>query len=107
MTAHAAEARIIAVVRGLAFGCVSSYGVVAELAGLPRRARLVARVLAHQTDDSLPWHRVVRSNGQIAFPLGSTQNAEQKRRLQAEGHLIENNRIKGKSMLTLDEYLWG
>ena len=58
---------------------------VARRAGLPGRARLVARVLSENTDPKLPWHRVLRSDGRIAFPEGSKGFREQSQRLRAEG----------------------
>ena len=45
-------------------GRVVSYGQVADLAGLPGRARLVGKVL-RETDKVLPWHRVLGAAGTI------------------------------------------
>jgi len=67
-------------------GRVSTYGLVADRAGLPRRARLVGRVLsALPTGSAVPWHRVVAAGGRIAFPAGSRANREQRARLAREG----------------------
>ncbi len=66
-----AAARILAAVRAIAPGQVAGYGEVARRAGLPGRARLAARVLAGNDDPTLPWHRVLRADGRIAFPPGS------------------------------------
>ena len=62
-------AQIYAIVRRIPAGRVASYGQIAELAGLPRRARQVGRALrlAPATLE-LPWHRVLRADGSIAFP---------------------------------------
>ena len=47
-------------------GRVASYGDVAKMAGLPGYARYVGYLLKSvPTDTSLPWHRVVRSDGTI------------------------------------------
>ena len=55
-------------------GKVSSYGFVADLAGLPGRARLVGKVMQYAPDElKVPWYRILKSNGQLAFPVGSTQ----------------------------------
>jgi hypothetical protein len=43
---------------GVAAGEVVGYGELARRAGLPGRARLVARVLREAEGDALPWHRV-------------------------------------------------
>ncbi len=75
-------------------GRVASYGQIADLAGLPGRARLVARVL--KTADkqlALPWHRVLRSSGQIAFAPGSDEAMEQRARLLAEGVMVKGLRV--------------
>lgn len=75
-------------------GCVASYGEIAERAGLPRRARLVGRVL-READAALdlPWQRVLRSDGRIAFARGSRGFREQCRRLKGEGVDVINGRV--------------
>ncbi len=85
MTESDARSRILAAVRAIPTGQAASYGEVARRAGLPGRARLVARVLAQNEDPGLPWHRVLRADGRIAFPVDSANHAEQLRRLRAEG----------------------
>ena len=89
-----AAARILAAVRAIAPGQVAGYGEVARRAGLPGRARLAARVLAANEDPALPWHRVLRADGRIAFPEGSPGWREQCRRLSAEGVRVENGRVR-------------
>jgi methylated-DNA-protein-cysteine methyltransferase related protein len=77
---------ILDVVARVPRGKVTTYGVVAERAGWPRRARLVGQVLAKLPKGSrVPWHRVVAAGGRIAFPQGSEARAEQLRRLEKEG----------------------
>lgn len=46
-------------------GRVVSYGALAFLAGYPRAARQAGRAMS-QCPDSLPWHRVVHSDGSIS-----------------------------------------
>lgn len=102
--------RVLAVVRTIPRGAVLSYGEVALRAGLPGRARLVARVLASTTDPRLPWHRVVASGGRIALPEASEAGATQRRRLVAEGHRIRGDRLMGAVATPpsdLDVALWG
>ncbi len=76
-------------------GNVATYGQVADLAGLPGRARLVGRLLrttpAHL---NLPWHRVVRANGQIA--VAGTSAVTQKNMLIAEGVVVKANKVNIK-----------
>jgi methylated-DNA-protein-cysteine methyltransferase-like protein len=55
------------VVRRIPAGSVSTYGRVAELAGLPRAARQVGWALsALGFDDDVPWHRVINARGEIS-----------------------------------------
>ena len=76
-------------------GKVSSYGFIADLAGLPGRARMVGKVMQFAPDDmQLPWYRVIKSNGQLAFAEGSKQALEQQGLLQREGVLVFKNRVK-------------
>lgn len=102
-----AEARILAAIRDVPHGQVAGYGQVARRAGLPGRARLVARILARGSDDALPWHRVLRSDGRIAFPEGSRGYREQLRRLRAEGVDVERGRVRMAAAESLDAALWG
>lgn len=98
---------IVGVVRALARGEVVGYGEVARRAGLPGRARLVARILARHEGADLPWHRVLRSDGRIAFPAGSVEFDEQVQRLRAEGVRVERGRVQGQRVVaTLDEMIW-
>jgi methylated-DNA-protein-cysteine methyltransferase-like protein len=107
--AATADARILAAVRAIPHGRVAGYGEVARRAGLPGRARLAARVLAGNTDPGLPWHRVLRADGRIAFPEGSKGFREQVRRLRAEGVRVENGRVRMPegAGFDLDAEVWG
>jgi len=101
------QERIHAVIRALPAGSVCSYGAVAAKAGLPGCARLVARVLSQSDVPDLPWHRVLRASGQIAFPKDSPMFIEQSQRLRAEGIRVEAGRVKmPKRGLDLDALLW-
>jgi methylated-DNA-protein-cysteine methyltransferase-like protein len=92
---------VLAVVRAIPRGRVSTYGVVAERAGLPRRARLVGRVLSGlPAGSNLPWHRVVAAGGRIAFPAGSRACSEQRARLADEGVTTLRGRVD------MDRYGW-
>ena len=103
-----AAERILAAVRAIPRGQVAGYGEVARRAGLPGRARLAARVLSTNTDRTLPWHRVLRSDGRIAFPEGSEGFREQSRRLRGEGIDVRNGRVRmARRELDLDAEVWG
>jgi methylated-DNA-protein-cysteine methyltransferase-like protein len=102
-----ASARILATIRAIPRGEVAGYGEVARRAGLPGRARMVARLLSHNEDPTLPWHRVLRSDGRIAFPPDAPEFAEQSQRLRAEGVRVEAGRVRGvRAAATLDEQIW-
>lgn len=99
---------ILAVIRAIPRGQVVGYGEVARRAGLPGRARMVARLLSGNQDAGLPWHRVLRSDGRVAFPEGSRNWREQCRRLRDEGVVVEKGRVRGqRAVATLDEQVWG
>lgn len=103
----AARQRILDAIRAVPAGSVAGYGHIARRAGLPGRARLVARVLHDHGDPGLPWHRVVRSDGRIAFPEPSPGFLEQTRRLRAEGVAVVRGRVRMPADVPLDAVLWG
>lgn len=76
-------------------GNVASYGQIADLAGLPGRARLVGKAMGYAPKEmQVPWYRVLRSSGQISFPKGSEMAAKQKGLLQEEDVVVLNSRVK-------------
>ncbi len=107
----ARSAAILAAIRAVPRGQVAGYGEIARRAGLPGRARLVARLLADNQDPALPWHRVLRSDGRIAFAQGSRGFDEQCRRLRAEGVEVRDGRVRRGPRADdghdLDAALWG
>jgi methylated-DNA-protein-cysteine methyltransferase-like protein len=88
-------ARIVAVLKALPRGTVTSYGEVASAAGIPNGARAVVRVLhAMSRKEGLPWHRVIRADGRIALPRGEGFEL-QKALLEEEGVSVsEDGRVK-------------
>jgi methylated-DNA-protein-cysteine methyltransferase-like protein len=104
------HAAIRGVVARIPRGRVSSYGEIAARAGLPKRARLVGRVLGDAGPAAkLPWHRVLRADGRIAFPAGSRAFREQRARLIAEGVAVAKGRIDLQRhgwQRDVDEELW-
>lgn len=93
------------VVQLIPAGKVASYGQVADLAGLPGRARLAGKCLGYvpaqgYRGQPVPWHRVLRASGQIAFPLGSDTFEQQRAKLMDEGVVV-----KGRSV-SLKTYGW-
>jgi len=64
------------------------------MAGLGRQARYIGRALGKlPAGHSIPWFRVIRSDGQIAFPEGSDAYEIQVGRLKGEGVEVVNGRI--------------
>lgn len=75
-------------------GKVASYGQIAILAGYPRHSRYVGKVLRELPPDStLPWHRILRASGELAFPAGSPAFREQRERLAMEGVPVLGQRV--------------
>lgn len=84
--AHWEHDRIYATVQSIPGGRVATYGQVAEMAGLPRRWRLVGRALKSLPEDSaIPWHRVVDARGRISARGCPDAVAEQRMLLEVEG----------------------
>jgi methylated-DNA-protein-cysteine methyltransferase-like protein len=83
------ERELLAVVASLQEGQVVSYGWIAAEAGYPGRARAVGAALQCMTDDSVPWWRVVRTDGRIVSPNA----ARQRRLLAAEGVVVRDGRV--------------
>ena len=58
---------IYAIVQQIPYGQVATYGQVAELANLPRRARLVGYALFRVAPEmDIPWHRVINAKGEVS-----------------------------------------
>ncbi|MDP2561161.1 MGMT family protein [Psychrobium sp. 1_MG-2023] len=86
--------RILAVVKLIPFAHVASYGQVADLAGLPNRARLVSKALKVATDNSdIPWHRVVNSQGYVSIPKSEPAYQQQLNLLRDEGVELKGTKV--------------
>lgn len=88
---------IYLVIHQIPRGKVMTYGEVAKRAGLGRAARFVGTTLKNLPhDSSLPWHRVINSQGKISFPPTSESHRRQKRKLLSEGIIFKGERINLK-----------
>ena len=86
------QARIIAAIRKIPRGKVSTYGAVARAAGHPGAARQVVGVL--RSAFGLPWQRVLGAGGEIK--LRGDSAIEQRLRLEAEGVMFRGRRVNMK-----------
>jgi methylated-DNA-protein-cysteine methyltransferase-like protein len=80
--------RIVDVMMSLGEGEVTTYGDVADVAGYPRNARFVGRILA-TTDVEVPWWRVVAVDGR----LRAHDVRLQAQLLRAEGVAVRDGRV--------------
>jgi len=85
--------RILAAIRKIPRGKVSTYGAVARAAGYPGSARQVVGALHSST--GLPWHRVLGAGGEIK--LRGESALEQRFRLEAEGVRFRGRRVDMKA----------
>jgi len=90
------HARIVAAIKQVPRGKVSTYGSIARAAGYPGAARRVAWTL-HRSF-GLPWHRILGAGGQIK--LSGDSAIEQRLRLEAEGVVFRGRRVN----MLLHEY---
>src|SRR6266550_6117797 len=78
--------KIYRAVRRIPRGRVSTYGDVAERAGLEGSARQVGYALhALPSGSGIPWHRVVNARGEISLRNASDSHELQRKLLEAEG----------------------
>ena len=101
MTRNTFTDRAVTAIKNIPAGRVATYGQLAALAGNPRAARQVARLLhACSRLEGLPWHRVVNREGRIV--LSSAESRTQQRiLLEREG--IE---FDGAGAIDLERFLW-
>ena len=102
--------RIWETIADIPAGAVSSYGQIAEIAGIPRGARQVGYALRHSPKDmQLPWHRVLQASGKSAFDTNSQAYRRQRDRLADEGVAMTNGKVdmaRYRWQPELDELLW-
>ncbi len=85
--------RVFQAVAAVPEGTVATYGQIARMAGSPRAARAVGNLLRENRDPSLPCHRVVNGQGQMAPEGTFGRPGEQERRLLAEGVETVNGKV--------------
>jgi len=88
-------------VQAIPLGKVACYGQIADLAGLPGRARLVGKALGSVPKHgwrghAVPWHRVINSQGKISFAPETDNFRQQRNLLQDEQVVVIGGKIKLK-----------
>ena len=84
--------QVLDIIKSIPYGKVMTYGQIAAVAGNPRGARQVSRILHSMTDaHRLPWHRVINSKGGISL-TGEARFVQQNMLVQ-EGIEVINNTI--------------
>lgn len=93
--------RVIELVRSIPKGEVATYGGIAAMAGNPRAARQVSRILHSCSEkETLQWHRVVNREGRVVLKAEWDQ-AEQQERLEREGIVFD-----ASGRIDLARFLW-
>lgn len=92
---------ILQAISQIPLGKVSTYGQIATISSQIGKARYVGFILKNlPPESSIPWHRVVNSQGKSSFPINSEKHTLQLQLLSDEDIKIEKNRI------SLKKYLW-
>jgi methylated-DNA-protein-cysteine methyltransferase-like protein len=93
--------RLKDVIKKVPKGKVATYGQIAALAGNPRAARQVVRILHSSSEkDKLPWFRIVNRQGRISLKRGYGYEI-QNELLRREGIKFDQN-----DTIDFDRYLW-
>lgn len=79
--------RVHEVVRSIPKGQTRTYGEVAKAAGHPGAARAVGMVMAHNSDKTVPCHRVIRSDGKLGG-YNAINGPSKEALLRAEGAIV-------------------
>ncbi|GAA3410515.1 MGMT family protein [Paenibacillus hodogayensis] len=83
--------QVIDIIRSIPAGCVMTYGQIAGMAGSPRAARQVVRILhSSSRAHKLPWHRVINAKGEVAVQEEESR-FEQIMQLQHEGVEVDED----------------
>ena len=90
--------RIYEAVKKIPYGQVATYAQVAALAGNPKMSRAVGNALHKNPEPGvIPCHRVVNSKGELAGAFAFGGADVQKKRLEAEGEQVINNKVDLKA----------
>ncbi|TGK96629.1 MGMT family protein [Leptospira brenneri] len=96
---------VYAVVKKIPKGKVTTYGHIALLLGNPRAARAVGyalNALGKDTEQKVPWQRVINAQGRISFRGEVFRASLQKKILESEGVSFDLN----DDTINFDKYGW-
>lgn len=86
--------KIYEAVKRIPYGCVATYGQVAEMAGDRKMARAVGNALHKNPDpDNIPCYRVVNSKGELAGEFAFGGAGAQAALLIQEGIIVQNGKV--------------
>jgi methylated-DNA-protein-cysteine methyltransferase-like protein len=90
--------RVLQVVKAIPIGCVAAYGQCAALAGAPRNARQVGKLLGDGLATGIaPWQRVVNSSGAITIPAAAGRDQQQTLLLSEGVRFRPNGKVEAAS----------
>lgn len=97
--------QVIRKIKSIPPGKVATYGQIAALAGSPRAALMVGRILHNSSEsERLPWQRVINSKGRISIINMAFPAELQAQLLCSEGIKVEER--AGSYYIDLARYLW-
>jgi len=84
------------IVSRVPFGRATNYGAISRAVGYPNLSRMVGRIMKESGGyaEKLPCHRVVNSQGFLSGKDGFGHSGEMRQLLEAEGIIVENDKIK-------------
>lgn len=94
--------KVVNLTKQIPLGKVTTYGILATLAGLPRGARLVGGILHYCGEkEDLPWYRVINRLGYISIKCLDHPKQLQKALLEQEGVEVNSDFV-----IDLEKYGW-
>jgi len=97
--------QVINLIKQIPRGRVATYGQIAALAGSPRAALMVGRILRYSSGtEQLPWQRVVNSKGRISIVNMDYPAELQAKLLEKDGVSVQE--INRTFSVDLSRYLW-
>jgi O-6-methylguanine DNA methyltransferase len=91
--------RVLAILRRIPAGRVTTYGDVARIAGRPGAARAVGNIMRQADEPGLPYHRVIASGGRVGGYGGAP--GLKASLLSAEGLIVRRHRV-----INFKEHRW-